>query len=106
MGRRIRVFMPKTSFGFETVENPASDSLFGRLKMNYVFLSTAIRISPLFGGHAGDAPDRIFINFLDLQVVTHIILIHDMRLSSVSVSVKGAFGETHNRRGRSDGRRP
>jgi hypothetical protein len=67
-------------------------SLFGSVKIIYVFLSTAIRRSPLFSGHSGDPPDPIFFNFLDLQAVTHIILIHDMRLSSVTVTVKGPLG--------------
>jgi hypothetical protein len=67
--------------------------------MNYASLSTAIKRSSLFGGYAGDSSGRIVINFLDLYVVTHIILIHDLLLSSITVSVKGAFGKPHNRRG-------
>jgi hypothetical protein len=67
--------------------------------MNCVFLSTAIEESSLFGGYAGDSLGQILINFLDLYVVTHIILIHDMLLSSVTISVKGAFAKPHIRRG-------
>ena len=84
MDRRIGFFIPNTCFAFS------------RLKIDYASLSTAIKRALLFGGHAGDSPDRILINFLDLYVVTHIILIHNTRLSSATISVKRAFGKPQN----------